>query len=112
MPLMPDLRARIRKKTRGRAKSLSSEYGKRRRTYFVVRRRYRLARWVVAAIGMFVVTLAIRSSLAKAHATGFVFNETIYGEAAILILAGMAVPWLLVEAMWRWTRRRRFWDWP
>ena len=37
--------------------------------------------------------------------------KTLVSAATVLLLAAAAVPWLIVEGLWQWARRRHFWDW-
>ncbi len=84
---------------------------KRPRTYFVVRQRYKRARWVAAGVGVLVAVLAIAMALTRLEVTGFDLDTGSYLGAAVLLLAAIAVPWLIVEGLWQWARRRHFWDW-
>jgi hypothetical protein len=84
---------------------------KRPRTYFVVRQRYKRARWVAAAGGVFVAALVIAIAVTRLQATGPALDRGFYFGAAVLLLAAAAVPWLIVERLWQWARRRHFWDW-
>ena len=84
---------------------------KRLRTYFVVRQRYRRARWMAAGGGVFVAALAIAIAVTRLEVTGFNLDTGFYLGAAVLLLAAAALPWLIVEGLWQWARRRHFWDW-
>jgi hypothetical protein len=84
---------------------------KRPRTYFVVRQRYKRARWVAAGVGVLVAVLAIAMALTRLEATGLALDREFYLGAAVLLLAAAAVPWLIVEGLWRRARWRHFWDW-
>jgi hypothetical protein len=84
---------------------------KRPRTYFVVRQRYKRARWVAAGGGLLVAALAIVMTLTRPEATGPVLDTEFYLGAAVLLLVAAAVPWLIVEGLWRRARWRHFWDW-
>jgi uncharacterized membrane protein YjgN (DUF898 family) len=83
--------------------------GKRLRTYFVVRRRYKRARWVAAGGGVLIAALAI--ALTRLEAISSTLDTGFYLGTAVLLLAAVAVPWLIVEGLWQWARRRHFWDW-
>jgi hypothetical protein len=84
---------------------------KRLRTYFVVRQRYKRARRVAAGGGILVAALAIAMTLTRPEGTGSALDTRFYLDAAVLLLAAAVVPWLIVEGLWQWTRRRHFWDW-
>jgi hypothetical protein len=72
-------------------------------TYWVVRRRYKRARWVAAAVGALTAALLVGLAIASGG------RPTL--GAVPLILVATAIPWLIVEGLWRRTRRRHFWDW-
>jgi hypothetical protein len=84
---------------------------KRLRTYFVVRQRYKRARWVAAGSGVLVAALAIAMAVTRLEVTGFDLDRGFYLGAVVLLLAAAAVPWLIVEGLWRRARWRHFWDW-
>jgi hypothetical protein len=56
-------------------------------------------------------SLAIAMALTRLEATGLALDRGFYLGAAVLFLAAAAVPWLIVEGLWQWARRRHFWDW-
>ena len=95
----------------GNAATAPSDGDKRPRTYSVVRRRYKRVRWIAMVAGALVVTAAIARADVSLRADGFVPNMGFYGGSIALLLAGAAVPWLIVEGLWRWSRRRHFWEW-
>jgi hypothetical protein len=95
----------------GNAETAPSDGDKRPRTYFVVRRRYKRARWIAMVAGALVVAAAIARADVSLRANGFVPDMGFYGGAITLLLAGAAVPWLIVEGLWRWSRRQHFWEW-
>jgi hypothetical protein len=82
-----------------------SEGDKRPRTFFVVQRRYKRARWITTVLGALVVMAAI------AWADGLVPDMGFYGGSAVLILAGTLAPWLIVGWLWHRTRWQHFWEW-
>ena len=84
---------------------------KRLRTYFVVRQRYKRVRWMAAGVGVLVAALAIAIAVTRLEVTGFNLDTGFYLGAAVLLLAAAALPWLIVEGLWQWARRRHFWDW-
>ncbi|MEB0160914.1 hypothetical protein, partial [Pseudomonas sp. AH2 (2023)] len=61
--------------------------------------------------GALVVTAALARADVSLRADGFVPDMGFYGGSIALLLAGAAVPWLIVEGLWRWSRRRHFWEW-
>jgi hypothetical protein len=95
----------------GNAGTAPSDGDKRPRTYSVVRRRYKRVRWIAMVAGALVVTAALARAAVSLRADGFVPNMGFYGGSIALLLAGAAVPWLIVEGLWRWSRRRHFWEW-
>jgi hypothetical protein len=95
----------------GNAEPTPSNGDKRPRTYFVVRRRYKRARWIVTVAGALVTTAVIARAAVSLRADGLVPDMGFYGGSVVLILAGALIPWLVVESLWRWTRRRHFWEW-
>jgi hypothetical protein len=95
----------------GNAGTAPPDGDKRPRTYSVVRRRYKRVRWIAMVAGALVVTAAIARAAVSLRADGFVPNMGFYGGSIALLLAGAAVPWLIVEGLWRWSRRRHFWEW-
>jgi hypothetical protein len=99
-----------RKSVQNGGKSPSTA-GRRHRTYFVVRCRYKRARWVAAGGGVFAVAIAVAMRLSRLEETGLTLGMDFYVGTIALLLAGAAAPWLIVEGLWRWTRRRHFWDW-
>jgi hypothetical protein len=82
-----------------------SEGDKRPRTFFVVQRRYKRARWVTTVLGALVAMAAI------AWADGLVPDMGFYGGSAVLILAGTLAPWLIVGWLWHPARWQHFWEW-
>ena len=90
---------------------MQDDGNKRLRTYFVVRQRYKRARWVAAGGGILVAVLAIAMALTRLEATDLALDRGFYLDAAVLLLAAAAVSWLIVEGLWQWARRRHFWDW-
>ena len=88
-----------------------SEGDKRPRTFFVVQRRYKRARWIAMVAGALVGTAAIVCADVNLRADGFVPDMGFYGGSIALLLAGAMVPWLFVSWLWHQTWRRNFWDW-
>ena len=95
----------------GNAGTAPSDGDKRPRTYSVVRRRYKRVRWIAMVAGALVVMALIARADVSLRADGFVPDMGFYGGSIALLLAGAAVPWLIVEGLWRWSRRRHFWEW-
>jgi hypothetical protein len=93
------------------AGTASSDDNKRPRTYSVVRRRYKRARWIAMVAGALIVTAAIARADVSLRADGFVPDMGFYGGSIALLLAGAVVPWLIVSWLWHQTWRRNFWDW-
>ena len=73
-----------------------------------MRRRYKRARWIAAAAGALLAAAAVVASLADLEAAGLAPATGFYAVASLLLLAGVAGPWLMVEASWRRARRRHF----
>ena len=92
-------------------KAASSDGGKRLRTYYVVRQRYKRARWIAAAVGALVVAVLIAEAFTRLQTAGLPPHKGFYIGAIALLLAGTVVSWLVVEGLWRWARRRHFWEW-
>ena len=84
---------------------LSSRGKKRLRTYFVVRRRYKRARWVAAATGMVIAALVVGIVLVALEAGGSDLGASLYLVATLLILLATVLSWQLIEAMWHRSRR-------
>ncbi len=85
--------------------------GKRLRTYFVVRRRYKRARWIAAGGGVLVAAITLTAALTRSEGTDLALDARFLVGAIVLLLVGVGVPGLVVEGLWRWTRWRHFWDW-
>ena len=66
---------------------------------------------MAAAGGVFVAALAIAIVVTRLEVTGPALDRGFYLGATVLLLAAAAVPWLIVEGLWQWARRRHFWDW-
>jgi hypothetical protein len=66
---------------------------------------------MAAAGGVLVAALAIARAFTRLEATGSALDRGFYLGAAVLLLAAAVVPWLIVEGLWQWARRRHFWDW-
>ena len=62
-------------------------------------------------LGALVAMAAIAWADVSLRADGLVPDMGFYGGSAVLILAGAAVPWVIVEGLWRWSRRQHFWEW-
>ena len=81
------------------------------RTGWRVRRRYKLARWIGAALGGclgLAVVVATYASLADPQLAATLH---FIAQSVALVVGGAAVPWLVVEWLWRRERRRNLWDW-
>jgi hypothetical protein len=92
-------------------KVASFDGSKRLRTYYVVRQRYKRARWIAAAVGALVVAVLIAEAFTRLQTAGLPPDKGFYTGAIALLLAGTVVSWLVVEGLWRWARRRHFWEW-
>lgn len=75
-----------------------------------VRRRFRLAQLTLVAIGALLAAVVAQAALAAITARGLSPDLLTYGLALLLLAVGAGLPWLLVEVLWRWTRRRHGWD--
>ena len=78
---------------------------RRLRTYSVVRRRYKRARWAAAAGGMVVAALAVGVALVGLDARGSDPGAILYAAAGALILVAIVASWRLVEASWHRSQR-------
>ena len=88
-----------------------SEGDKRPRTFFIVQRRYKRARWITTVLGALVAMAAIAWADVSLRADGLVPDMGFYGGSAVLILAGTLAPWLIVGWLCHPARWQHFWDW-
>ena len=81
------------------------------RRFWVVRRRYKVARWVVAALGGLAALALVRSMLGRLEAAGVSPGLPFLETCALLVVLSAAAGWLLVALLWRREGRRKRWDW-
>ena len=74
-----------------------------------VRWRYKLVRWASVAVGGFVAAVVIAAALTDLTARKLVPDTAFYAFALLVLMVGLGLPWLLVEVLWRWKRRRHDW---
>lgn len=79
---------------------------KRLHTAYVLRRRYRRAGRVLAAIGGLFAAVIVGTTLAGAYAGGEPVPLAAWAIGIAIVALAALVPWALVR--WRW-RSRRFW---
>jgi hypothetical protein len=79
----------------------------RRRQAIRTRRRYKVVRWVAATLGAAAVVLAIWAASGSAAAV----SSSSVAVDLVIVLVAATVPWLAVEALWRRTLRRNYWEW-
>src|SRR4051812_46734291 len=88
--------------------SLGGSPPRRLRRAGVVRRRYKGARWIAAALGGLAALASAGSTLSRLEAGP---SPAFLAGAALLVALGAAGGWLLVELLWRRARRRNHWRW-
>jgi NADH:ubiquinone oxidoreductase subunit 4 (subunit M) len=76
-----------------------------------VRRRYKLARLAAVALGALVAVTASFAAYGSAAAAGVPVTSGFILQTLVLVAGAVAVPWLVVELLWRRARRRHFWEW-
>jgi ABC-type phosphate/phosphonate transport system permease subunit len=74
-----------------------------------VRRRYKLAQWASVALGGLAAAVVIKTALANLTARQLVPDQVFYALALLVLVVGLGVPWLVVEVLWLWKRRRHGW---
>ena len=74
-----------------------------------VRRRHRLARWVLVAAGGLAAAVVIAAALADLTARKLVPDQVFYALVLLVLAVGLGMPWLVVRVLWRWKRRRHGW---
>jgi hypothetical protein len=70
---------------------------KRPRTFFVVQKRYKRARWITTMLGALVAMAAIAWADISLRADGFIPDMGFYGGSAVLILVPSRMWWELAE---------------
>jgi hypothetical protein len=80
------------------------------RTWYAVRRRYRRAAWIAAAIGVLLALVPVVQT-ARSDDPSALHTPAFLGGSAVLVVIGAVVPWLIVMALWRRTRNRHASEW-
>jgi hypothetical protein len=75
-------------------------------SYRGVRRRYRRAQRVSALAGALVALTFIVLLQRMLSAQGLQATPLFLGAALLVLACSFGLPWLLVEALWRWRARR------
>ena len=81
------------------------------RTGWRVRQRYKLARWVCAALGGGAGLAVIAATYAALADPRLAETPPFVVQSVALVAGGTAVPWLAVEWLWRRERRHNLWEW-
>ena len=84
---------------------------KRLTTAWRVRRRYRLAQWLLAAAGLAAGAALVAASVAALPDPHGALGPRFLAQAAAIVVAAVAVPWLVVDGLWGRARRRNLWEW-
>jgi cell division protein FtsX len=84
---------------------------RRRTTAWRTRRRYRLVRRLLTVAGLAIALAVVAASVAALPDPGDALRRPFLLQAAAIVAAGGLAPWLVVDWLWRRTRRRNLWEW-
>ena len=76
---------------------------------WAARWRYKLAQWGSVALGGLVAAVIVEMALVNLASRGLAPDQLFYALALLVLVIGSGVPWLVVEVLWRWKRRRLGW---
>ena len=74
-----------------------------------VRWRYKLAQWAAVAIGGLAAAVVVEAAFANLAVRKLAPDQVFYAFVLLVLVVGLGVPWLVVQVLWLWKRRRHDW---
>ena len=84
---------------------------KRRRTFWLVRDRYRRLGFTAGLIGAMVAIALVAAFAVRTGPAAAVQSPTFIIQSLLIVAAGLGLPRLVVHGLWRQQRRRNWQEW-